>query len=100
MPEQGIELSKPEDCLTLNELKRLSDIFVKRCGVKKIRLTGGEPTVDKKLLPLLEHLRSLRNVGLKCVAITTNGLTLKSKSERYKALGKSQSLKRSLKVKS
>lgn len=87
MPEQGIELSKSEDCLNLVELEHLSTVFVKLCGVKKVRLTGGEPTVDSKLVPLLKHLNSLRQYGLQTVALTTNGLTLKRKSGLYKSLG-------------
>lgn len=87
MPEHGIELSKREDCLDLAELEHLSTVFVKLCGIKKIRLTGGEPTVDSKLVPMLTHLNSLRQYGLQTVALTTNGLTLKRKSGLYKSLG-------------
>lgn len=87
MPEEGIELSKGEDCLKLPELERLTNVFVKLCGIRKIRLTGGEPTIDGKLVPLLERLNSLREFGLETVALTTNGLTLKRKSALYKSLG-------------
>lgn len=77
MPENGIELLDKENYLRLDELKRLADMFVTRCGVTKIRLTGGEPTVSKNCMPFLEHLQGLRAKGLKEIAMTTNGLTLK-----------------------
>lgn len=87
MPAEGIKLTKVEKCLSLSEIKRLSDIFVKSCGIKKVRLTGGEPTIDQKLVPILSHLNDLRPHGLKTVGLTTNGLTLKRSSSTYKDLG-------------
>ena len=88
MPEEGIELTKVEQNLSLAEIKRLSRIFIELCGVKKVRLTGGEPTIDKKLIPTLIHLNEMKNYGLETIALTTNGLTLKRSSSTYKKLGK------------
>ena len=48
MPEEGVELSPHGNLLTNAEILRLSSLFVKS-GVKKIRLTGGEPTVRRNL---------------------------------------------------
>lgn len=87
MPEEGIQLSRKEDCLDFDELKRLSKLFIKSCGIKKIRLTGGEPTIYKRLIPLLDHLNTLRQDGLETLAMTTNGLTLKRHSSLYKNSG-------------
>lgn len=67
MPEEGIQLSKRGDCLTLTEVERLSSVLVKSCGIEKIRLTGGEPTADSKIVSLLKHLRALRQYGLRTV---------------------------------
>ena len=50
MPEKGVELSKESDLLSLDELYRLIKIFV-NCGTNKIRLTGGEPTINKNPIP-------------------------------------------------
>lgn len=44
------------------------------CGVKKIRLTGGEPLVRRGVLTLCERLREL--AGLRELAVTTNGSLL------------------------
>lgn len=45
-------------------------------GVDKIRLTGGEPTVRRDLLDIVQRLNRLRPLGLKTIAMTSNGLTL------------------------
>lgn len=87
MPENGVQLSKREECLNLLELQRISRIFVELCGIIKIRLTGGEPTIDKKLIPLMEYLKTLRSSGLQTVAMTTNGINLKRHASTYKNLG-------------
>ena len=42
----------------------------------QIRLTGGEPTLRKDLVPLVEALGGLRPLGLRDVAITSNGIVL------------------------
>lgn len=88
MPEEGVQLTDKNELLSLDEFKRISDLFVRVCGVKKIRLTGGEPTVDKRLQPLLEHLNSLRSSGLSTIALTTNGLTLARFADSFKDRGK------------
>lgn len=48
MPNEGVQLSPREHILTDDEVVRLASLFVKS-GVRKIRLTGGEPTVRKGL---------------------------------------------------
>jgi cyclic pyranopterin phosphate synthase len=47
--------------------------------VTKIRLTGGEPTVRKDIIPLMSSIGSLRSKGLKELALTTNGISLHRK---------------------
>jgi len=62
MPEEGVELTPSDKVLSNEEILRLAELFVK-AGVKKIRLTGGEPTVRKGVLdivgatPLYKHFR-------------------------------------------
>lgn len=87
MPKNGVELASRESYLSMDELKRLADIFVTECGVIKIRITGGEPTIDKKCIPLLEHLNELRDRGLSEITMTTNGLSLKRQAELLKKKG-------------
>lgn len=52
MPSEGVELSPNSSILTDDEVVRLASLFVKN-GVRKIRLTGGEPTVRKGLVDIV-----------------------------------------------
>ncbi|KAK4632878.1 Molybdenum cofactor biosynthesis protein 1 [Fulvia fulva] len=78
MPEEGIRLSPNRDILTTAEIYYLSALFVNQ-GVNKIRLTGGEPTVRKDIVPLMQQLGTLRRNGLKEIALTTNAISLHRK---------------------
>lgn len=78
MPEEGVPLSPQKELLTTPEIIMLSSVFVSQ-GVNKIRLTGGEPTVRKDILPLMQQLGSLRPYGLRELCLTTNGLALHRK---------------------
>ncbi|CAD6442989.1 53dd0e4b-429d-4643-9806-4cc70e8b6ff1 [Sclerotinia trifoliorum] len=78
MPEEGVPQSPQPDLLTTPEIVLLSSIFVSQ-GVSKIRLTGGEPTVRRDILPLMRQIGALRSQGLRELCLTTNGLNLARK---------------------
>jgi len=78
MPEEGVPQSPPPDLLTTPEIFLLSSTFVSQ-GVTKIRLTGGEPTVRRDILPLMHQIGSLRSNGLRELCLTTNGISLHRK---------------------
>ncbi|KAI4111508.1 MAG: hypothetical protein LQ345_006765 [Seirophora villosa] len=78
MPADGVPLSPPAHLLTTPEIVYISELFVKQ-GVTKIRLTGGEPTVRKDILPLMHEIGQLRSKGLKELCLTTNGISLHRK---------------------
>jgi len=78
MPEEGVPLSPNEHLLTTPEIFMLSSVFVHQ-GVTKIRLTGGEPTVRRDIVPLMQQLGTLRPHGLKEICLTTNGISLHRK---------------------
>ncbi|GMQ82082.1 MAG: GTP 3',8-cyclase MoaA [Rhodothermia bacterium] len=84
MPSEGVELRPKREMLTFEELVRLADLFA-RLGVRKIRLTGGEPLVRKDIEHLVARLKRID--GIKTLAITTNGLLLPIKLEALKAAG-------------
>ena len=64
------------DLLTLEELDRLCSVFVEK-GVRKLRLTGGEPLVRKNVMHLVRQLsRHLRGGALEELTLTTNGSQL------------------------
>ena len=58
-----------------------------RAGVRKVRLTGGEPTLRRDLVDLTAGIRSLP--GVDAVGLTTNGLTLSRKLAALQAAGTS-----------
>ena len=65
-----------KDLLTLEELDRLCSVFVAR-GVRKLRLTGGEPLVRKNIMHLIRSLsRHLDTGALDELTLTTNGSQL------------------------
>jgi GTP 3',8-cyclase len=65
-----------KDLLTLEELDRLCSAFIGQ-GVRKIRLTGGEPLVRKGIMTLVQSLsRHLTSGDLEELTLTTNGSQL------------------------
>jgi len=64
------------DVLSLEEIDRLASAFVRR-GVRKLRLTGGEPLVRRGIMDLVRSLsRHLRSSALEELTLTTNGSQL------------------------
>lgn len=65
-----------KDLLTLEELDRLCSAFIAK-GVRKLRLTGGEPLVRKNIMFLIRSLsRHLQSGALEELTLTTNGSQL------------------------
>jgi GTP 3',8-cyclase len=65
-----------KDLLSLEELDRLCTVFIEK-GVKKLRLTGGEPLVRKNVMHLVRQLsRHLGSGALDELTLTTNGSQL------------------------
>jgi cyclic pyranopterin phosphate synthase len=64
-----------KDVLTLEEIVTLADVFIAR-GVKRIRLTGGEPLVRKGIDILVPELGRRIGHGLDELTVTTNGTQL------------------------
>jgi cyclic pyranopterin phosphate synthase len=75
------------DILTLEELDRLCSAFVAR-GVRKLRLTGGEPLVRRGIMTLVNSLsRHLASGDLDELTLTTNGSQLAKYAAAIKAAG-------------
>ena len=73
MPADGVEDLTHEEVLSFEEILRVVKAMVP-LGVKKIKLTGGEPLVRKNLVYLVEQLHQLP--GIEDITMTTNGLLL------------------------
>ncbi|KZL08486.1 Cyclic pyranopterin monophosphate synthase [Pseudovibrio axinellae] len=76
-----------KDVLSLEELDRLCTVFIEK-GVRKIRLTGGEPLVRKNIMSFIRGLsRHLEGGALDEITITTNGTQLERYAEDLYAAG-------------
>jgi GTP 3',8-cyclase len=76
-----------QDLLSLEELDRMCSAFV-RHGVKKLRITGGEPLVRKNILWLFRQLgRHLESGHLEELTLTTNGSQLAKYATELKSAG-------------
>lgn len=73
-----------EELLSFEEIERLTHIFVE-LGVKKLRITGGEPTLRQNLVDLIARLSSIG--GIQDIAMTTNGLLLSRLASSLKKAG-------------
>jgi GTP 3',8-cyclase len=75
------------DLLSLEELDRLCAVFIEK-GVKKLRLTGGEPLVRKNIMHLVRQLsRHLASGALDELTLTTNGSQLARHAAEVAACG-------------
>jgi cyclic pyranopterin phosphate synthase len=73
MPAEGVPGRRHSDFLSLEQITEAARAAV-RLGVRKIRLTGGEPLVKRGIVDLVRMLRGID--GLEHLAMTTNGTLL------------------------
>src|SRR6185312_419045 len=86
MPEEGVPLLPKDDLLTFEEIERLASLLV-RLGVRKIRVTGGEPLVRRGIDELVARLGRLKSHGLRRLAMTSNALLLREHLDALRAGG-------------
>ena len=72
------------ELLTFDEMARIAKVYAE-LGVKKIRITGGEPLMRRDLDVLIAKLNQID--GIEDIGLTTNGLLLKSMDKSYMMLG-------------
>ena len=84
MPDGGIEKCAHEDICSLEGLRDMAAAAV-RCGVKKIRVTGGEPLVRRGAVDFCRMLSEIPGVEELCV--TTNGSLLKEFAQPLRDAG-------------
>jgi cyclic pyranopterin phosphate synthase len=84
MPSGGVRLISHRDILTYEEIIRVVRIAAV-LGVKKVRLTGGEPLTRKDLPLLISSLNALP--GIEDISLTTNGVLLKQQVRALAAAG-------------
>ena len=84
MPPHGVEWKPMEDILSYEEIEKLTRVAVGE-GIRKIRLTGGEPLVRPGVEGFISRL--VHDVGVEAVALTTNGTLLKDKAQALRDAG-------------
>jgi len=87
MFHESYRFLKTAERLSFEEIVRLARLFT-RLGVRKLRLTGGEPLLRANLADLVCDLTSLP--GIEDVALTTNGVLLAKHAAELKAAGLSR----------
>lgn len=78
MPESGVKSLCHSDILSIEEIVEIVKVASKN-GIKKIRLTGGEPLVRRGFINLCKQISEINEI--EDIAITTNGVYLKSMAD-------------------
>jgi len=84
MPEAEYSWLPKSDILDFEEIVRLTKVFVD-LGVRRVRLTGGEPLLRRDLPTLVAQLAAID--GVEDLALTTNGVLLADQAEALRAAG-------------
>lgn len=84
MPPGFVTRLPHNEILRYEEIIRIIKVGIS-LGISKIRITGGEPLVRKGVYDFLEQLADMD--GLRDIALTTNGVSLKDNIEKIKAAG-------------
>ncbi|MFC1708640.1 GTP 3',8-cyclase MoaA [Candidatus Omnitrophota bacterium] len=84
IPEDGFVHKPHGEILTFEEIIRITKIFVS-LGIRKIRLTGGEPLTRKGIIDLVKSLSQTE--GLEDLCMTTNATLLSSYAKELKTAG-------------
>jgi GTP 3',8-cyclase len=61
MPQKGVQFFPHSDILTYEEMLRIVRLCVQN-GIRKVRLTGGEPLVRKGIIPFIERLSEIEQL--------------------------------------
>lgn len=84
MPEEGLPFFPDEQVLSKEEIIQLVAHFA-QLGIRKVRLTGGEPLLRRDILEIVAGIRSIPEI--QDIAITTNGLALPRLAKPLKEAG-------------
>ena len=84
MPQEDVRFLPRSEILTFEEIERFVRV-VARMGVRKLRLTGGEPLVRAELPRLVERLAAIPQIQE--IALTTNGILLAEQAADLKRAG-------------
>ena len=84
MPSEGLRLIEHKEILSYEEIVRIVRI-ASGLGVRKIRITGGEPLARKDITSLASSIKNIP--GIEDLSITTNGILLEKHAEKLRESG-------------
>lgn len=84
MPSEGVKPIEHKEILSYEEIIRIVRIAA-GLGVRKVRLTGGEPLIRKNLVYLISSINNIE--GIEDISLTTNGLLLKKYARSLTSAG-------------
>lgn len=84
MPEYGVQKLSHLEILSLEDLARIIRASA-ACGIRKVRLTGGEPLIRKNLTQLMHYISEIPEID--DLALTTNGQLFAPMAEDFKKAG-------------
>ncbi len=84
VPKEGLSLIGHDDILRYEEILRVVMIAV-RMGIRKVRITGGEPLVRRGIVDFIATLNLID--GIEDISLTTNGILLAEAADRLYAAG-------------
>lgn len=84
MPEEGVPQKNHSELLSLEHIAEITSIAAS-LGIKKVRITGGEPLVRRGITELVREIAAIP--GIEDIAMTTNGILLPQMAEELKKAG-------------
>ena len=87
MPQKGVKLFEHKEILSYEEIVRITGIAAS-LGVRKVRITGGEPLARKNTAFLISSLKKI--TGIEEISLTTNGILLEKYAKRLAESGLSR----------
>jgi len=84
VPREGLPMVQDRSALTQDEIVRLVSLLATK-GIRKVRLTGGEPLLRRDLVNIVRRLKNIS--GIEDVSLTTNGSLLAALAKPLQAAG-------------
>src|SRR6187455_677150 len=85
MPEQGVRWLPKDDLLSFEEIRDIVAAAIQVHGIRRFKLTGGEPTIRHGITDLVRMLRDVP--GVDDLSLTTNGFVLEDLAQPLKESG-------------
>src|SRR5882724_874087 len=85
MPEEGVRWLPKDDILSFEEIEEVVRAAIEVHGIRRFKLTGGEPTVRHGIVDLVWRLRRIG--GIEDLSLTTNGMLLEDLAGPLKEAG-------------